>query len=128
MSVTFDNGAQRTWQVARQRTFTYNNGIVISVTGIAPAAVGVGVADWGTNRFGRDFKTAILQPLVARQDCDFRLVSGQVQHTGFFVTSTTTFGLDATGNAVTSCPIGPYYLKIVWVAVNGQTRTYIGPY
>jgi hypothetical protein len=128
MSVTFDNGSQRSWQVARQREFTYNDGVVISITGIAPASVGTGVAEWGTNRFGRAFQSAILQPLVLKQNCDFRLVSGQVQHTGFFVTTTTTFGLDAQGNAVTSCPVGSYYLKNVWVAVNGQTRTYIGPY
>lgn len=128
MSVTFDNGAQRTWKVARQRTFTYDNGVVISVTGIGPAALGTGVAEWGTNRFGRDFKSAILQPMVVKQSCDFRLVSGQVQHTGFFVTTTTTFGLDANGDPVTTCPSGPFYLKRVWVAANGQQRQYIGPY
>ena len=127
MSVTFDNGSQRSWQVARQRTFTYDNGVVISVTGIAPATVGTGVAEWGTNRFGRDFKTAILQPLVVRQNCDFRLVSGQVQHTGFFVTTTATFGLNAAGDPVT-CPVGAYYYKITWTGVNGQSHTYIGPY
>lgn len=128
MSVTFDNGTQRTWKVARQREFTYNNGIVISVTGIAPSVVGTGVAEWGVNRFGREFKTAILQPLVVKQSCDFRLVSGQVQHTGFFVTTTTTFGLNAQGEPVSSCPAGPYYLKIVWTGNNGQSHTYIGPY
>ncbi len=128
MSITFDNGTQRTWQVARKRTFTYNNGIVISVTGNAPAAIGTGVAEWGVNRFGRDFKTAILQPLVVKQDCNFRLVSGQVQHTGFFVTTTTTFGLNADGNAVSDCPVGPFYLKIIWTGVNGQTRDVIRPY
>lgn len=128
MSVTFDNGTQRTWKVARQREFTYNNGIVISVTGIAPSAVGTGVAEWGTNRFGREFKTAILQPLVVKQSCDFRLVSGQVQHTGFFVTTTTTFGLNAQGEPVSACPAGPFYLKIVWTGNNGQSHTYIGPY
>ena len=128
MSVTFDNGSQRTWQVARQRTFTYNNGSVITITGIAPASVGNGVAEWGINRFGRAFQSAITQPLVLKQDCDFRLVSGQVQHTGYFVTTTTTFGLDAQGNAVSTCPTGAYYLKIVWTGANGQSHTYIGPY
>lgn len=128
MSVTFDDGSQRTWKVARQRAFSYNNGIVIRVTGIAPAEVGTGVATWGENRFGREFKNAILEPLVVRQSCDFRLVSGKVQHTGFFVTSTTTFGLNAAGDAVTGCPDGPFYYKVVWTGRNGQTYTYIGPY
>jgi len=128
MSVTFDNASQRTWKVARQRAFTYNNGIVIRVTGIAPAAVGEGVATWGENRFGRAFKNAILEPLVIRQSCDFRLVSGKVQHTGFLVTSTTTFGLNADGEPVNACPDGPFYYKVVWTGRNGQTYTFIGPY
>lgn len=128
MSVTFDDGSQRTWKVARRREFTYDGGIVIAITGIAPAAVGDGVAEWGLNRFGREFKTAILEPLVIRQSCDFRLVRGKVQHTGFFVTTTTTFGLNAAGEPVNGCPAGPFYLKIVWVGVNGQTHTHIGPY
>jgi hypothetical protein len=128
MTVTFDNASQRSWKVARQRAFTYNDGIVIRVTGIAPSTVGAGVVTWGENRFGREFKNAILEPLVIKQRCDFRLVSGTIQHTGFFVTSTTTFGLDATGAAVTGCPNGPFYYKVVWVGRNGQTYTYIGPY
>lgn len=128
MSVTFDNGSQRTWKVARRREFTYNNGVVIRITGIAPPVVGQGVAEWGLNRFGREFKTAILEPLTLKQSCDFRLVSGKVQHTGFFVTTTTTFGLNAAGEPVMDCPAGPFYLKIVWVGVNGQSHSYIGPY
>ena len=128
MTVTFDNGTQRSWKIARIRTFTYDNGIVISVRGIAPALVGTGVAEWGINRFGHEFKNAILEPLVVKQSCDFRLVRGTIQHTGFFVTTTTTFGLDAAGDPVTSCPVGPFYLKIVWTGVNGQSHTYIRPY
>lgn len=33
LSVTFDNGSKRSWQVAQQRLFTYDNGIVLSVSG-----------------------------------------------------------------------------------------------
>lgn len=128
MSVTFDDGSQRTWKVARKREFVFNNGIVIRVTGIAPSAVGEGVATWGENRFGREFKNAILEPLVIRQSCDFRLVSGKTQHTGFFVSSTTTFGLNAQGEPVNGCPDGPFYYKVVWTGRDGQTRTFIGPY
>lgn len=128
MSVTFDNNSQRTWNVARQRSFNYNNGIVIRVTGIAPSTVGEGVVTWGENRFGRPFKNAILEPLVVKQSCDFRLVSGKTEHTGFFVTSTTTFGLNATGEPVNGCPNGPFYYKVVWTGLNGQVYTFIGPY
>ncbi len=126
MSITFDDGTQRSWQIAKRRTFTYDNGIVISVTGIS--SLGGGIAEWGINRFNKNFTSAILEPLVVRQSCNFRLVSGKVEHKGPAVTSTTTFGLDANGNAVTSCPSGPFYYKVVWMGTNGNSYTYIGPY
>lgn len=126
MSITFDNGSQRNWQVAKRRTFTYDNGIVISVTGIS--SLGNGIAEWGTNRFNKDFTCAIIEPLVVRQSCNFRLVSGQLKHTGAAATTTTTFGLDANGNPITSCPSGLLFYKIVWTGPNGNSNTHIGSY
>jgi hypothetical protein len=126
MNITFDDGTQRTWNIAKRRTFTYNNGIVISVTGIASA--GGGIAEWGVNRFNHNFTSAILEPLVVKQSCDFRLVSGKIQHTGFAGSATTTFGLDVAGNPVSICPAGSFYYKIVWAGVGGNTMTYIGEY
>lgn len=128
MSITFDNGSQRTWQIARQRTFTYNNGIVITVTGLHTEGSTTGIAEWGTNRFGNAFTTAIKEPLVFRQDCSFRLGSGKVQHTTTHFDATVTFGLDASGNP-TGCPgANSYYMKIVWTGPGGNTRTAILPY
>ncbi|MDN3658944.1 hypothetical protein QWZ08_25095 [Ferruginibacter paludis] len=126
-SVTFDNGKQRIWQVAKQRVFTYNNGSVITTTGTHTEAGVNGIAEWGTNRFGNAFVTAISQPLVIRQDCDFRLVSGTVVHSKLVADVTVTFGLDATGTPVT-CPNGSFYFKAVWQGVNGVTKTVILPY
>jgi hypothetical protein len=127
MTITFDDNTQRTWQVATRRTFTYNNGIVLTITGNSTVGNTEGVAEWGTNRFGHDFMTTITQPLVIRQDCAFRLTSGQVTHQGFG-TATATFGLDATGNP-TSCPgTGHYYFKITWTGPNGGTASTILPY
>jgi hypothetical protein len=127
-SITFDNGKQRIWQVAKQRVFTYNAGAVITTTGIHTEAGVGGIAEWGTNRFGNAFVTAISQPLVIRQDCDFRLVSGVVVHSKMVADVTVTFGLDATGTP-TSCPgTGTYYFKAVWQGVNGVTKTIILPY
>ena len=126
MTVTFDNGSQRSWRVARRRTFTYDNGMVISVTGISP--LGNGIETWGINRFGTEFRNAILEPMVIRQSCDFRLVSGKTQHTTMLATTTTTFGLDANGNPVSSCPSGTFYFKAQWMGANGNTVTVIRPY
>ena len=128
MTITFDNGSQRSWQVARQRVFTYNNGVVITTTGMHSEGNTTGIVEWGTNRFGNAFSTTITQPLVIRQDCDFRVTSGEVVHTRGAITATATFGLDATGNP-TSCPgSGSYYMKIVWIGAGGTTHTVILPY
>lgn len=128
LTVTFDDGSQRSWQIAKQRVFTYDNGAVITTTGTHTDGSTTGIAIWGTNRFGNAFTWQISQPLVVRQDCDFRVTSGEVVNTRPAVTATSTFGLDASGNA-TSCPgTGSYYMKIVWVTSAGITRTAIIPY
>lgn len=127
MSITFDDNSQRTWQVATRRLFTYDNGIVLTVTGDHTDGNKEGIAEWGLNRFGHGFTTSITQPLVIRQDCAFRLTSGEVKHEGF-ATATATFGLDANGNA-TSCPgTGQYYYKLSWTGPNGNTASTILPY
>lgn len=127
MSITFDDNSQRVWQVARQRVFTYNNGIVITTTGLHTAGNITGITEWGTNRFGHAFTTAISSPLVMRQDCLFRLGSGEVTHQGF-ATVTVKFGLDAQGNA-TGCPgANAYYGRITWTGPNGNSVTHLFPY
>jgi hypothetical protein len=127
MSITFDDNSQRTWQVATRRVFTYNNGIVLTITGNNTIDNTEGISEWGVNRFGHDFVTSITQPLVIRQDCAFRLTSGEVKHEGFG-TGTATFGLDVNGNA-TACPgTGHYYFKIIWTGPNGATASAILPY
>jgi len=127
MSVRFDDNTQRTWQVARRRVFTYNNGIVVTVTGTRTEGNSTNIAEWGTNRLGRTFTTAITQPLVFRQDCSFRLVSGQVTHTLPAFSATGTFGLDAAGNATTCPGAGAYYCKVIWQGPN-TSHSIIFPY
>lgn len=127
VTVTFDNNTQRTWQIAKKRTFTYNNGIVITTIGTHTEGNITGISEWGTNRFGNDFITAITQPMVIRQDCNWRLVSGQVTHSRLLANVVVTFGLDAAGDPVT-CPSGTFYMKIVWTSINNVVRTYIIPY
>ena len=126
MSLTFDNGTQRQWQIAKRRTFTYDNGIVIAISGVGTASAGL--AEWGTNRFGKEFTNSILEPLVVKQSCDFRLVSGKTAHTVGVFSSSITFGLDAAGVAVTACPTGAFYYKAVWTGPNANTYTLIAPY
>lgn len=128
MTVTFDNGSQRSWRIAKRRTFTYSSGIVITTVGMHTDGNTTGISEWGTNRFGNPFVTVITQPMVIRQDCAFRLVSGEVSHQRLAATVVVTFGLDAAGNP-TSCPgLGVYYFKLVWTGANGIVRTLIWPY
>lgn len=127
MSITFDDNSQRVWQVAKKRTFTYGNGINLAITGNHTEGNNTRIAEWGTNRFGHSFTTSITEPLRIRQDCNLRLVSGQIKHEGF-ATATATFGLDVNG-APTSCPgAGHYYFKLEWTGPGGNTHSNIFPY
>ncbi len=127
MTIAFDNGTQRTWNIAKQRVFTYNNGIVISTTGTHTDGTTSGISDWGINRLGDAFQIAITSPMVIRQDCNFRLVSGGQVDTKLIRTITITYGLDANGNPVT-CPSTSFYMKLVWTNAAGNTVTLIQPY
>lgn len=128
MSITFDDGTVRAWHIARQRVYTYNNGVVITLTGTHTDGSNTGIEEWGTNRFGNDFKTLITKPLIIRQDCSFRLTTGQVEIIRPEITSTLTFGLDSTG-APTGCPgVGTYYFQASWVGSGGRSGSVILPY
>ena len=128
MSVKFNDESQRTWQVAKQRVFSYQNGAVITTTGIHSEGNATNIAEWGTNRFGHAFSSAIIEPLVVRQDCDFRLVSGKIKHTAHAIVATATFGLDVHG-IPTTCPgAGHYYFKVEWMGINGNSHSFILPY
>jgi hypothetical protein len=127
MSITFDDGTQRTWQVARKRVYTLANGGSITITGTHTDGTQTNIAEWGTDRFGHPFATSITKPLVISANCQFRLTSGEVQHNRMASTATVTFGLDKNGDP-TSCPSGNYYFKLIWTGPRGTTQTYIAPY
>ena len=130
MSITFDNGAQRTWNVARQRVYTYaNNVIKVTETGLHSDGTTQGISEWGTNRFGNSFTAVITQPLVISSGCSFQLISGQAELINAAGMTTITFGLDATG-AASGCPapLAYYYFKLVWAGNGGKVYTFILPY
>jgi hypothetical protein len=127
LSVQFADSATRTWSVAKQRVFTYNNGVVITTTGTHSDGANNNVAVWGVTRYGNTFETLITQPMVISQDCDWRLTSGATETIRKAVTLDLTYGLDSSGNP-TSCPgTGDYYYKAVWT-IGGKTYTFIAPY
>ena len=129
LSITFSDSATRVWQVAKQRVFTYNNGVVITTTGIHSDGTNSNVAEWGVNRFGISFESLITQPKVIEQACNFRLTSGQnVILRSDNITTTIKYGLDVNGNP-TSCPgTGNYYMEIVWSTSNLKSTPVVLPY
>lgn len=128
MSVKFSDGTQRTWEVARQRVFKYNGGVVMTVTGTRTDGSVSNIAEWGTNRFGRPFITSITQPLVFRQDCNARLTAGEIRHTLPVFSATATFGLNS-GGSPTTCPgLAAYYVKIAWTGFDNTPKSVLLPY
>src|SRR5579863_7981521 len=129
VTIEFADSATRIWSVAKQRVFTYNDGVVVTTTGTHSDGTNNDVAIWGINRFGNSFETLITQPMVIAQSCDDRLTSGQTETIRPALTLTITYGLDSNGDP-TGCPgNGYYYFKAVWVlSGSGKTYTYIAPY
>jgi hypothetical protein len=127
MSITFDNGTQRTWHIARQRIYTLvNQGLTITTSGLHTDGSTTGISEWGITRWGNTFVAQITDPLVIDGNCNFRLTKGAVKVIRPEVTTTITFGLDKDGNATTCPGDGSYYFKLVWEA--GKTYTFILPY
>lgn len=129
LSIKFDDGTQRTWEVSKKRTYTYDNGIVISEIGTHSDGTNNDIAEWGTNRLGKTFSARIVSPLTVRQDCDFRLTGGQIIYSKLIVPVTVTFGLNSSG-AATSCPgaSASYYLKVEWSGLGGTPHSFVAPY
>ncbi len=128
MSISFDNGTARTWNVSKKHTFTYDGGIVLSVSGMHTEGNVTDIAAWGMNRFNNSFTTVISTPVVVKQTCNFRITGGVVVHTTTAYTATVTFGLDATG-AVTGCPgEGHYYYHLNCTTKKGESLSIVLPY
>lgn len=129
LSIKFDDGTARTWNIARKKEFTYSNGLVITVKGTFEQGDDTSIAEWGTNRFGETFATIISVPVVLKQECDFRVTGGEIKHKTEVFTAIATFGLDASGNP-TSCPgTGKYYYKLDWTrSSNGNNFNLLLPY
>ncbi|MES1160409.1 MAG: hypothetical protein ABUM51_06620, partial [Bacteroidota bacterium] len=128
MTITFDNGSKRSWHLARQRVYSYVNGIVVTESGLHTDGATTGITEWGTNRFGNSFETVFTTPVVVSQSCNWRLTAGEIEVIRPAGTLTLTLGLNAQGSP-TDCPgLGFYYLKLVWESAAGKAYTIIWPY
>lgn len=118
MKITFTNETSRSWNIARQRTFTKVSGnTVITVTGFGEANGKSNLVEWGTNRRNADFYTQIESPVVMSQACDYKPSSGVKIHYIGLRTVTVTLGTDVNGVPMTEGCATHY--KISWTAVDG---------
>lgn len=128
MSITFDDGSVRTWQIAKRRTIAraaLTAPLVITTEGTHSDGTNSDIAVWGTNRNGNTFSTRYVTPIVVKQCSDFRITSGQAIHTVHNKQFTVTFGLDASGAQVTACTLLPaaLYMKVEWTNAQGNTNS-----
>jgi hypothetical protein len=109
MTASFDNGTSRTWNVARQLTYTGTPGqFVLTVDGFGSAGEFENLVVWGTNRQGEEFFTQITQSVVHKQACDWDPVSGIKIHQipADSKSATITFGFDSNNQPIVGddCP------------------------
>lgn len=130
IGVTFDDGSLATWQIARQRTYTYNGGLVITTTGLDSAGGMANAAEWGGNRYGNSFVATVLSPLVINQACSWQLSGGQIQLTNPVGLTSVTYGLNSAGTAATGCPgtDSTYYMQVTWTGTDENPYSVLLPY
>jgi hypothetical protein len=129
ITVTYDSLFASTWRFTRQRTYTYNQGIVISTVGIDSAGTIGNVADWGANRYGNSVVVTPTTPLQISQSCGWRLTGGASTLSNPLGTTTLNFGLDSTGKAA-GCPGpgNPWYFNMAWTGDGESPFSAILPY
>lgn len=121
MQITFDNGTNRNWSIDRTRSIARTNGVTtVTITGNATQNSFTNVSVWGTNRNGNNFTVSIPTAIVMNSTCDFHPISGVRVHHGVVRELTVTFGVDASGNSVSSgCPYG---YRLNWLNKKGVSK------
>ena len=128
VSITFEDGTTRTWNVARQKTFTGNppENLILTTDGFGSAGSFTDLVIWGVNRQGENFFTQILLPVVHRQVCNWDPVSGIKKHSipGDNKSATLTFGFDSNNLPVTGneCPVK---YRVDWQKNNQSGTIYL---
>jgi len=127
MQASFDNGTSRTWNVARQLTYTGTPGqFNLAIDGFGTSSDYQNLVVWGTNRAGEEFFTQISQPVVCRQACGWDPVSGIKIHQipSKSKSATITFGFDSNNQPIvgTDCPTR---YKVDWQKNNKSGTSYL---
>lgn len=127
MQASFDNGTARTWNVARQITFTGTQGHYIrTVDGFGSTGNYQNLVVWGTNRQGEEFFTQITQSVVSRQTCEWDPSSGiklnQIPSDN--KSATITFGYNSTNEPIVGDECPARY-RVDWQRNNKSGTSYL---
>ena len=128
VDVTFNDGATKSWNIARQRTYTGTppNNLVLTTDGFGSEGDYTNLVVWGINRQGENFYTQIIEPIVHRQVCDWDPSSGIKKHTipSDSKSATITFGYDGNNQPITgeNCP---EKYKVDWQKNNKSGTVYL---
>ncbi len=127
MQASFDNGTSRSWNVARQLTYTGAPGqFILSIDGLGSTDTYQNLVVWGTNRQGEEFFTQITQTVVCRQLCGWNPVSGIKIHQipSDNKSATITFGYDSNYQPITGDECPTHY-RVDWQRNNNSGTSYL---
>jgi len=126
IQVTFDNNTTRTWNIARQKTFSGTPGeFILTIDGFGTADGYSNLVTWGINRHDDTFYTQITQSVIHKQVCEWDPTSGVKIHQipDMSKKATVTFGFDDNNQPVsTSSNNCPTKFRLDWEK-NGNSGT-----
>ncbi len=128
MQASFDNGGSRTWNVARQLTYTGTPGqLILAVDGFGTAGSYNNLVVWGTNRMNEEFYTQITQSVVHKEVCNADPVSGIKIHQipSDSKSATITFGFNDNNEPIVGDECPTRY-RVDWQK-NNQSGTFYHP-
>lgn len=127
LQASFDNGTSRTWNVARQLTFTGAPGtFILNIDGFGNSGEYQNLSVWGTNRQGEEFYTQINQSIVCKETCDGDPVSGIKIHQipSGDKSATITFGYNSNNEPITGDECPTRY-RVDWQKGNRSGTSYL---
>ena len=118
MTITFENNTARTWDIARQLTYTKENSkLVLKTIGFGTADNFTNLVIWGLNRDNEQFYDQITVPNVFRQAFEWDPCSGQKNDTiptknkGIKIT----WGYDSNNQLITNGDCPAKYMLDWWI-------------
>ncbi len=127
LNATFNDNTTRTWNIARQKTYTGTpTNLVLAIDGFGSANGYNNLEAWGINRHGEQFYTQVLQTVVRRQACGWDPSAGIIKHQipSDNKSATITFGFDSNNLPITGTNC-PYEYKVDWVKNTHSGTLYI---